>query len=100
MIFSLVALTSLVFASSGCQRHIATVIMERRVHAMKVPRDHPTHMNYLAQLPRGYREDTNRFWPMVFYLHGLGEGGYNLDKVLRFGPQRWWPKEKSCHASW
>ena len=42
----------------------------------------------MATLPRGYQEDTNRFWPMVFYLHGLGEGGYDVEKVLRFGPPK------------
>jgi predicted peptidase len=72
----------------GCHKHIATVIMEKRVHTMKVPRNHFTHLNYLVQLPRGYEEDTNRFWPMVFYLHGLGEGGYDVEKVLRFGPPK------------
>lgn len=72
----------------SCRKPLATVIMEKRVHAMKIPREHFTHLNYLVQLPRGYHEDTNRLWPLVFYLHGLGEGGYHVEKVLKFGPPK------------
>jgi predicted peptidase len=85
---SWILLALIVWLVPACRKHIATVIMEKRVHAMKIPRNHFTHLNYLVQLPRGYHDDTNRFWPLVFYLHGLGEGGDDVDKVLRFGPPK------------
>lgn len=78
----------LIVATTGCHKHIATIIMERRVHSMQVPREHPTEMHYIVQLPRGYHDNTNRLWPLVFYLHGIGESGVNLDRVLRFGPPK------------
>lgn len=73
---------------TGCHKHIATVIMERRVLSMRIPREHPNEMHYVVQLPRGYHDETNRLWPLVFYLHGIGESGTDLDKVLRFGPPK------------
>src|SRR5947207_5925793 len=72
----------------SCGKPLATVIMRQRVRTMNVPREHPAKISYLIQLPPGYEEDTNRFWPMVFYLHGIGESGDDLTKVLRFGPPR------------
>jgi predicted peptidase len=51
---------------------------------MTIPRELLTNMNYIVQLPCGYNEDTNRLWPLVFYLHGIGDS----KRVLRFGPPR------------
>jgi predicted peptidase len=62
--------------------------MEKRVHAMVIPREHPKQFQYLVQLPQDYAVQTNRLWPLVFYLHGIGEWGDNLNKVLRFGPPK------------
>ena len=84
----LVVLSSVVLLVCGCRKPIATIIMEQRVRTMTMPREHPAQIKYLIQLPRGYEENTNRFWPMVFYLHGIGEWGDDLTKVLRFGPPR------------
>jgi predicted peptidase len=55
---------------------------------MTFPREQLTNMTYLVQFPKGYDEDTNRLWPMVVYLHGIGESGDEVEKVLRFGPPR------------
>ena len=40
--------------------------------------------DYLLQLPEGYRDGDQR-WPLVLFLHGLGERGKNLDLVKRHG---------------
>jgi len=83
------ALCGVALISTGCrQTPLTRVIKEKRVQGWKVPREPMTQMNYLVQLPRGYDENTNRFWPLVLYLHGIGERGDNLDKVLRFGPAK------------
>lgn len=87
-VFSLLPLALAVAFGAACRKHPATFIVEKRVHAMKIPREHFTHFNYLVQLPPGYHDETNRLWPMVFYLHGLGEGGDDIEKVLRFGPPK------------
>ena len=72
----------------GCRTPLPTVIMRWQVRTMTVPREHPMKIQYLVQLPRGYQDDTNQFWPMVCYLHGIGESGDDIKKVLRFGPPR------------
>lgn len=44
---------------------------------------------YWLYLPRGYHDDKNRRWPLIFFLHGTGERGDGIDDlafVLRFGP--------------
>jgi predicted peptidase len=84
----MVALVSVVFLACGCKTPLATIMTRQRVLAMTIPREHPPQIHYLVQLPQGYEEDTNRLWPMVFYLHGFGESGDDLKKVLRFGPPR------------
>ena len=40
-------------------------------------------------LPRGYKDDPNRKWPVIVFLHGDGERGNaknELDYVLKHGP--------------
>jgi len=81
-------LTFVLLTATGCYNRVATAIMEHRIHTMQMPRDHPNEMHYLVQLPRGYHDDTNRLWPLVFYLHGVSESGKDLEKVLRFGPPK------------
>jgi predicted peptidase len=75
-------------SAGGCRQPLATSIMQWQVRTMTVPREHYTNLPYLVQLPRGYHDATNRAWPLVLYLHGIGEQGTNLQKVLRFGPPR------------
>jgi predicted peptidase len=72
----------------GCRTPLTTVVLRGKVRRMTIPREQLTKMDYLVQLPRGYDEDTNCLWPMVFYLHGIGESGNDLKKVIRFGPPR------------
>ena len=84
----LVALTSLVVVICGCQTPLATRILRAKVRHLTIPREQLTNLDYLIQLPHGYDEETNRWWPLVFYLHGIGESGHDLTKVLRFGPPR------------
>jgi predicted esterase len=42
-------------------------------------------MNYLQYLPDGYAQDTARRWPLVIFLHGVGETGNDIEKVRGFG---------------
>ena len=44
---------------------------------------------YLLYLPEGYEADPHKRWPVVFFLHGIGERGDDLDKVRLYGlPKR------------
>lgn len=41
--------------------------------------------DYLLQLPEGYAEERGRRWPLVLFLHGLGERGRDLELIKRHG---------------
>jgi predicted peptidase len=41
--------------------------------------------DYLLYVPRDYAVDTTRQWPLVIFLHGIGERGSNLALVKRHG---------------
>ncbi len=44
---------------------------------------------YLLYLPRGFREEPVKLWPVILFLHGDGEAGNGLDeldRVLIHGP--------------
>lgn len=42
-------------------------------------------LNYLLYLPPGYEDDKNKKWPLMFFLHGAGERGSNVEFVKRHG---------------
>jgi predicted peptidase len=43
---------------------------------------------YLLYLPRGYRQEQGRKWPVILFLHGSGERGSDLNKLKAYGPPR------------
>lgn len=54
-------------------------------------------LSYLLALPEGYTPNTQsntqpntqeQPWPLLLFLHGSGERGRNLDKLLVYGPPR------------
>lgn len=45
----------------------------------------PTGLGYLLYLPPGYDADPNKKWPVVFFLHGAGERGSDLEIVKVHG---------------
>lgn len=42
-------------------------------------------LNYLLFLPASYGQEPDRKWPLILYLHGLGEIGSEIDTVKRTG---------------
>ncbi|MDU1892195.1 MAG: prolyl oligopeptidase family serine peptidase [Dysgonomonas sp.] len=44
-------------------------------------------MNYLLYLPDGYDADSTQ-WPMMVFLHGVGECGDDVDKIKVHGPPK------------
>ena len=42
--------------------------------------------NYLLYLPKEYRNDTITRWPLLLFLHGSGESGFDIKKVKAHGP--------------
>lgn len=65
---------------------------------MEAPEQSPLQMiydqnefyNYVLYLPEGYDPaDTETKWPVIFFFHGIGERGDNLDELLPYGPLRY-----------
>ena len=44
-------------------------------------------IDYLIYLPEGYTEYSNE-WPLLLFLHGVGERGNDLNIVKRNGPPK------------
>lgn len=40
-------------------------------------------LEYYVQLPKNYRKDSNKKWPLIVFLHGAGERGGTLDDVKK-----------------
>jgi predicted peptidase len=81
-------LWTLAATTSACRKPIATMILEHRVRSMPIRTLPLTSVQYLLHLPSDYDALPDRRWPIVIYLHGLGQAGDDLDQVLRFGPPR------------
>ena len=43
---------------------------------------------YLLFLPQGYDAKAGKKWPLIFFLHGAGERGTDLQKVAVHGPPK------------
>jgi predicted peptidase len=41
---------------------------------------------YLLYLPEGYETDTQKAWPLIYFLHGMGEVGENVYVVAKTSP--------------
>lgn len=57
-----------------------------RIEEEKTVVSHNTHLKYLTFFPEDY--DTNHKWPLLFFLHGAGERGDDLDKLKIHGPTK------------
>lgn len=42
-------------------------------------------LNYLIHLPKEYYQHNNKKWPMILFLHGIGERGEDLNLLKRNG---------------
>jgi len=42
-------------------------------------------LRYLLYLPSGYGETVNKNWPLILYLHGIGERGSELTLLMKHG---------------
>jgi predicted peptidase len=54
------------------------------------------HLNYLLFLPQGYGVDPQQRWPLILFLHGMGERGDTLADLVRVklhGPPEWVEKQ-------
>lgn len=45
-------------------------------------------LDYLLFLPENYKKSGTNPWPLMIFLHGVGESGTNLNKVTAHGPPK------------
>jgi predicted peptidase len=45
-------------------------------------------LDYLLYLPPGYEKEGEKKWPLIFFLHGSGERGTEVNAVKRHGPPK------------
>lgn len=50
--------------------------------------DIPVNLRYLLYLPEEYATKPERKWPLMLFLHGMGERGDDLEKVKKHGPPK------------
>src|SRR5579872_1842262 len=43
-------------------------------------------LDYLAYVPPDYNKDQEKKWPLIVFLHGSGESGNDVEKVMAHGP--------------
>jgi predicted peptidase len=49
---------------------------------------HQANVKYLLFLPKGYEANSDKRWPLLFFLHGAGERGNDIWKVAVHGPPK------------
>jgi predicted peptidase len=59
---------------------------EEKSFHRKISKD--LELNYLLYLPKGYKEDADKRYPLMLFLHGSGERGTNLARVAVHGPPK------------
>ncbi len=73
----------------GCAAPVERQTVHRFVRKCSMPIA-TIEMDYLLYLPPGYElaADSERQWPLMLFLHGIGEVGSNPHKVARIGPPK------------
>ncbi len=52
--------------------------------------DESEYYNYVLYLPEGYDPaDTEKKWPVIYFFHGIGERGDDLEQLLPYGVLRY-----------
>jgi predicted peptidase len=51
-------------------------------------------LDYLLYLPEGYSKESEKKWPLIMFLHGIGERGTDVNKVKAHGPPKIVEKRK------
>lgn len=72
---------------SGCSRQAIHQNCETAQTAQRLHCDVTLELDYLLYLPADY-ETSKKDWPLLVFLHGLGERGPDIDKVKKHGPAR------------
>ncbi len=58
---------------------------QQRKMGLEVINENEIDLKYLFFLPKDYYSDINTRWPLILFLHGMGERGANLELVKIHG---------------
>ncbi len=86
LVFLCLAVT---FLTTGCEvKDSKEVTVKIGQHAQSFDKTVVTENHYTSQyllfLPEGY-DKSNKLWPLIVFLHGMGESGDDLEKVKLHG---------------
>lgn len=59
--------------------------MTQQTHHFETQITRTIRLLYLLHLPPGYRQSRRRKWPLIFFLHGAGQRGYEVEQVKKHG---------------
>lgn len=62
--------------------------MPQQACTLEKPIVKTVRLNYLLFLPKGYEEKPQQRWPLILFLHGMGERGNDLELVKKHGIAR------------
>ncbi len=86
--FAMALLAGSLTAAFAAQREVtATTLVPRESSPPPAEGEdvQPEPWRYLLHLPKGY-EDSDKKWPLMFYLHGRSARGNDFSRVRRYGP--------------
>ena len=76
----------LIVVCSGCNSSVKQDVPSTAGrYIVDEPMSFTTDINYLVYLPDDYGKDPEKKWPLVMFLHGVGECGSDLTKVEKHG---------------
>ena|SRR5437867_1379987 len=75
-----------VLAFTACRTPNSMPLQTAQVLDAKISKK--TKANYLLFLPEGYERKSSGPWPLILFLHGIGERGNDPWKVKVHGPPK------------
>jgi predicted peptidase len=57
-------------------------------HAAVFQQQKTIKFDYLLSLPPDYNDKADQKWPLIFFLHGSGESGSDVNQVKKHGPPK------------
>jgi predicted peptidase len=79
-------IATLIMVGLGCSTFAQSAKKNLTAHAFSWQVSHNGILKYELYLPEGYTNQSSARWPLMLFLHGIGERGTNLSKILVHGP--------------
>ena len=80
-----VSFAVIMFSQLMSQAAFAQQSLEAGQHPQSFEKQVTVKFDYLLYLPAEYNKDVNKKWPMILFLHGIGERGTDVGRVAATG---------------